>query len=101
MVTLIHNDASFDQLLRRHRSSVVNHLYRLVRNHAIAEELAQDVFLRVYRARATYEPSAKFTTWLYCIATHVALNNLRDRRPVNLWVGLPRETVVASRGVRK
>jgi RNA polymerase sigma-70 factor (ECF subfamily) len=49
-----------------------------VQNAAIAEELAQDVFLRVYRARASYEPSAKFTTWLYCIATNVALNHLRD-----------------------
>jgi RNA polymerase sigma-70 factor (ECF subfamily) len=42
--------------------------------------LAQDVFLRVYRARENYAPSAKFTTWLYCIATNVALNHLRDGR---------------------
>jgi len=44
----------------------------------VAEELAQEVFLRVYRSRATYEPTAKFTTWLFRIATHLALNSLRD-----------------------
>jgi RNA polymerase sigma-70 factor (ECF subfamily) len=50
----------------------------MVQNHAVAEELAQEVFLRVYRSRATYEPTAKFTTWLFRIATHLALNALRD-----------------------
>jgi RNA polymerase sigma-70 factor (ECF subfamily) len=50
----------------------------MIQNHAVAEELAQEVFLRVYRSRATYEPSAKFTTWLFRIATHLALNSLRD-----------------------
>ena len=48
-------------------------LYRMVQNHAVAEELAQEVFLRVYRSRGTYEPTAKFTTWLFRIATHLAL----------------------------
>jgi RNA polymerase sigma-70 factor (ECF subfamily) len=50
----------------------------MVQNQAVAEELAQEVFLRVYRSRTTYEPSAKFTTWLFRIATHLALNWLRD-----------------------
>ena len=70
--------ASFGVLLEKHRSSVVHFLYRMVQNHAVAEELAQEVFLRVYRARGTYEPTAKFTTWLFRIATHLALNALRD-----------------------
>jgi RNA polymerase sigma-70 factor (ECF subfamily) len=74
------DEGSFADLLHRHRNPVVNYLYRMVQNAAIAEELAQDVFLRVYRARGNYEPSAKFTTWLYCIATNVALNHLRDGR---------------------
>jgi RNA polymerase sigma-70 factor (ECF subfamily) len=74
------DDESFGDLLARHRDPVVNYLYRMVQNAGVAEELAQDVFLRVYRARASYEPSAKFTTWLYCIATNVALNHLRDGR---------------------
>jgi RNA polymerase sigma-70 factor (ECF subfamily) len=70
--------ASFDVLLKKHRSSVVHFLYRMVQNHAVAEELAQEVFLRVYRSRSTYEPTARFTTWLFRIATHLALNALRD-----------------------
>src|SRR6266851_5306280 len=69
-----------DVLLQRHRGPVIQFLYRMVRNRAIAEELAQNVFLRVYRSRTTYEPTAKFTSWLFRIATHVALNWLRDRR---------------------
>lgn len=71
---------SFQLLLERHRGPVVHFLYRMVQNQAVAEELAQDVFLRVYRSRATYEPSAKFTTWLFRIATHRALNFIRDGR---------------------
>jgi RNA polymerase sigma-70 factor, ECF subfamily len=70
--------ASFGELLDKHRSPVVHFLYRMVQNHAVAEELAQEVFLRVYRSRSTYEPTAKFTTWLFRIATHLALNALRD-----------------------
>jgi RNA polymerase sigma-70 factor (ECF subfamily) len=70
--------ASFDVLLEKHRSPVIHFLYRMVQNRAVAEELAQEVFLRVYRSRSTYEPTAKFTTWLFRIATHLALNSLRD-----------------------
>src|SRR5215469_2384312 len=70
--------ASFGILLEKHRSAVIHFLYRMVQNHAISEELAQEVFLRVYRSRSTYEPTAKFTTWLFRIATHLALNWLRD-----------------------
>jgi RNA polymerase sigma-70 factor, ECF subfamily len=70
--------ASFGTLLEKHRMPVVHFLYRMVQNHAVAEELAQEVFLRVYRSRSTYEPTAKFTTWLFRIATHLALNSLRD-----------------------
>ena len=74
------DEESFANLLAKHRDPVINFLYRMVQNAAVAEELAQDVFLRVYRARASYEPTAKFTTWLYRIATRVALNFLRDGR---------------------
>jgi len=69
---------SFSILLEKHRSPVIHFLFRMVQNQAIAEELAQEVFLRVYRSRSTYEPTAKFTTWLFRIATHLALNSLRD-----------------------
>jgi RNA polymerase sigma-70 factor, ECF subfamily len=72
------DDTSFSLLLERHRRPVVHFLFRMVLNQAIAEELAQEVFLRVYRSRTSYEPTAKFTTWLFRIATHVALNSIRD-----------------------
>lgn len=72
------DDASFALLLEKHRAPVIHFLYRMVQNGPVAEELAQEVFLRVYRSRNTYEPTAKFTTWLFRIATHLALNSLRD-----------------------
>jgi RNA polymerase sigma-70 factor (ECF subfamily) len=72
------DEASFGLLLDKHRSSVIHFLYRMVQDQAVAEELAQEAFLRVYRSRGTYEPTAKFTTWLFRIATHLALNALRD-----------------------
>jgi len=70
--------ASFGKLLEKHRAPVIHFLYRMVQNQGVAEELAQEVFLRVYRSRESYEPTAKFTTWLFRIATHLALNSLRD-----------------------
>ncbi len=74
------DDVSFGLLLQRYRSPLVNFLYRMVRDSAAAEDLAQEVFLRVYRARKQYSPSAKFTTWLFRIATNLALNWVRDNR---------------------
>ena len=74
------DETSFALLLTRHRGPVVHFLYRMVQNQGVAEELGQEVFLRVYKARATYEPTAKFTTWLFRIAAHIALNWLRDRK---------------------
>ena len=72
--------ACFSLLLERHRRPVIHFLYRMVQNRAVAEELAQEVFLRVYRSREGYHPAAKFTTWLFRIATNLALNSLRDGR---------------------
>lgn len=72
--------ASFELLLEKYRASVISYLYRMVQSQSVAEELAQEVFFRVYRSRSTYEPTAKFTTWLFRIATHLALNSLRDHR---------------------
>jgi RNA polymerase sigma-70 factor (ECF subfamily) len=81
MIAVQRDDASsFSELLNRNRNLVVNYLSRMVVNRAIAEELAQDVFVRIYRSRQTYEPTAKFSTWLYRITTNVALNHFRDER---------------------
>jgi RNA polymerase sigma-70 factor, ECF subfamily len=74
------DDRSFALLLERHRTPVVHFLFRMVQNRAVSEELAQEAFLRVYRSRATYEATAKFTTWLFRIASHLALNWIRDGR---------------------
>jgi RNA polymerase sigma-70 factor, ECF subfamily len=84
--------ASFGLLLERHRGPVIHFLYRMVQNHAVAEELAQEVFFRVYKSRASYEPAAKFTTWLFRIATHLGLNWIRDGRSEKLQQSLDEET---------
>ncbi len=72
--------ASFEVLLRRYRLPLVGYFRRMVRDQALAEDLAQEVFLRVYKSRERYQPDARFTTWLYRIATNLALNAIRDRR---------------------
>jgi RNA polymerase sigma-70 factor, ECF subfamily len=72
------DEESFRILLEKHRNPVIRFVYRMVQDQAVAEELSQEVFLRVYRSRASYEPTARFTTWLFRIATHLALNSLRD-----------------------
>jgi len=71
---------AFDYLVRKYRRPMISFMYRMSRNTAAAEDLAQEVFLRVYRSRENYEASAKFTTWLYRIATNLAVNHARDTR---------------------
>jgi len=81
------NAAAFEELVLRYQDRLLTILEHLVGNHHQAEDLTQEVFLRVYRARKTYQPGAKFSTWLFRIAHHVALNALRDqgrRREVSL-----------------
>jgi RNA polymerase sigma-70 factor, ECF subfamily len=82
------DEHSFELLLQRYRTPLVNFLYRMVRVREEAEDLAQEVFLRVYRARQDYVPSAKFTTWLFRIATNLALNSVRDNRHQRMEVSL-------------
>lgn len=74
------DDAAFDYLVGKFRHSLVGFMYRMAHDRAVAEELAQEVFLRVYRSRHGYNADAKFTTWLYRIATNLAVNHARDRR---------------------
>jgi RNA polymerase sigma-70 factor (ECF subfamily) len=68
---------SFEMLVARHQRGVFNFLFRSVRNQSRAEELLQEVFLRVVRARSRYEASAKFTTWLYSIARNLCVDESR------------------------
>jgi len=74
------DDSAFEYLVQKYRRAMVSFMYRMTRNSAVAEDLAQEVFLRVYRSRENYEPSAKFTTWLYRIASNLAVNHARDTR---------------------
>jgi len=74
------DETAFTELVGRHRNAVVNLAYRYLGNRADAEDLTQEVFWKVYRARARYQPSAKFTTWLYRIAANSCLNEVRNRK---------------------
>jgi len=74
------NMAAFDYLIQKYRKPIVSFMYRMVHNQAVAEELAQEVFLRVYRSRETYRAEARFSTWLYRIATNLGVNYARDTR---------------------
>jgi RNA polymerase sigma-70 factor, ECF subfamily len=74
------DEPAFAYLVQKYRRPMVGFMYRMCHNPSTAEELAQEVFLRVYRSRTSYEPSAKFTTWLYRIATNLAANHARDTR---------------------
>jgi RNA polymerase sigma-70 factor (ECF subfamily) len=82
------DEQSFELLLQRYRTPLVNFLFRMVKNREQAEDLAQEVFIRVYRARGEYVPTAKFTTWLFRIATNLALNSLRDHRHQKLEMSI-------------
>lgn len=74
------DDSAFNYLVEKYRRAMIGFMYRMVHNAGIAEELAQEVFLRVYRSREGYKADAKFTTWLYRIATNLAVNHARDTR---------------------
>jgi RNA polymerase sigma-70 factor (ECF subfamily) len=74
------DDGAFNYLVDRYRRAMIGFMYRMVHNAAIAEELSQEVFLRVYRSRANYAADAKFSTWLYRIATNLAVNHARDNK---------------------
>ncbi len=79
--------AAFEELVMRYQNRVIGILIHLTRKREQAEDLAQEVFLRVFRARKRYTPDAKFSTWLFTIANNVALNakrSLARRREVNL-----------------
>jgi RNA polymerase sigma-70 factor (ECF subfamily) len=81
MLAFRSGDASaFDALFRRWSAPLLRYLERMLRDAGAAEELVQEVFLRVHRARERYQPEARFSTWLYRIATNLALNELRRPR---------------------
>lgn len=70
---------AFEELMLRYQNRLVTVLQHMVGNRDQAEDLAQEVFLRVYRSRESYKPGAKFSTWLFTIANNVASNARRSR----------------------
>jgi RNA polymerase sigma-70 factor (ECF subfamily) len=99
---------AFAELVERHQHRLIGIMHHLVGNAEEAEDLAQEVFLRVYRTRKRYHPEAKFSTWLFTIANNLALNALRSRKrkpvvplPAQESGALgprPAEQIVADRG---
>ncbi|HUU92021.1 MAG TPA: sigma-70 family RNA polymerase sigma factor [Phycisphaerae bacterium] len=73
------NELAFQELVERNHSRVIGLIYRFISDASDAEDLAQEVFLRIYRARKTYKPTAKFSTWMFRITANVSLNALRSR----------------------
>jgi RNA polymerase sigma-70 factor (ECF subfamily) len=71
---------AFEELVELYQNRLVAVLHHLLGNPEEAEDLAQEVFLRVYRSRSRYRPRAKFSTWLFTIANNLALNALRTRQ---------------------
>lgn len=74
------DDSGFTYLIEKYRKQMIHYMFRMTGNLAVAEELAQEAFLRVYRSREGYRAEAKFTTWLYRIATNLGVNYARDHR---------------------
>ncbi len=74
------DDDAFEILVSRHQTSVLNLIYRFIGDRTQAKDLAQEVFLRVWQAAKSYEPDAKFTTWLYRITANLCLNELKSAR---------------------
>ena len=86
--------AAFEELMFRFQGRVQSLLRHMIGNQTMAEDLTQDVFLRVFRSRKSYKPSAKFSTWLFTIANNVALNQIRSqrRRPESQFGGKTSES---------
>src|SRR5262245_47273808 len=74
------DQAAFSELVDRFQHRLVGVMHHLLNNAEEAEDLAQEVFMRVYRTRKKYTPKAKFSTWLFTIANNLALNTLRNRQ---------------------
>lgn len=71
------DDGAFSELMRRHYRGIVNYIYRFTNVRENSEDLAQEVFLRMYKSAGRYKPEAKFSTWLYKIATNVSLTHVK------------------------
>ncbi|MGD1083561.1 MAG: sigma-70 family RNA polymerase sigma factor [Verrucomicrobiota bacterium] len=71
--------AAFEELVEKYKQPLLNLMFRMLHDLSEAEDLAQTVFIRVFQSASRYEPSAKFSTWIYTIARHLCLNEIRRR----------------------
>lgn len=91
------DEKAFDELVLKHQKTVLNIAWRYVGDRALAEDLAQEIFIKVHRARRSYKPAARFSTWLYRIAVNRCLNELRSRpktAPMPIGDGVEERTAV-------
>jgi len=72
--------SAFKALVERHQSKVINLVYRILGDRQKSEDIAQEVFLKVWQAASTYQGKSKFTTWLYRVAINLSLNEIRSRK---------------------
>lgn len=78
MLRVVSDDhLAFEELVERYQDRLVGFFYHLLGDRTVSEDLAQDAFLRIYRARERYQASARFSTWLFRIAHNLASNQLR------------------------
>jgi len=78
--------AAMDELLRRYKNPIFHFTFRLCRNTAEAEDLTQEVFLRIHQYRDGYRPCGKFSTWIFSIAHNIAISTLRKRKRWLSWL---------------
>jgi RNA polymerase sigma-70 factor (ECF subfamily) len=95
------DESCFEYLVDKYRRPIISFMYRMVHNQAVAEELAQEVFLRVYRARESYRAEARFSTWLYRIASNMAINHARDTKYERASSSLSLDEPDAETGARR
>lgn len=74
------DESAFDELFARYRRPIFSYAYRMVGSRAYAEDLSQEVFLRVHNRIATFEPRSRFAAWIFTIASNACLDELRRRK---------------------
>jgi RNA polymerase sigma-70 factor (ECF subfamily) len=79
------DDSAFEILVHRHQTSILNLIYRFIGDRTQAKDLAQEVFIRVWQAAGSYQPKAKFTTWIYRITANLCLNEVKSSRRRRLF----------------
>ncbi len=83
------DENAFNALLAKYEGPIINYVYRFTHDAREAEDVAQEVFLRVYKSAKSYVPSAKFSTWLYRIASNLSLDHLKKRKHNAIWGAKP------------